>query len=51
MLNHTASSSAAFVVGDRKVCILSIESFIALQQTFRNTNNGGRKMISKFFYN
>ena len=43
MLIHTASSSGAFVAGDRKVCILSIESFIALQQSFRNTNNGGKK--------
>jgi len=45
MLNQTASTSAAFVVGDQKVCTLSTESFLALQQTFWNTNNGGIRLI------
>jgi len=51
MFNQTASSSEAFVVGDQKVCILSIlslESFITLQQTLWNTNNGGK--ISMWIY-
>jgi hypothetical protein len=42
MLNKTASSSEAFVVGDQKVCLLPAESYKALQQTFWNNNNGGR---------
>ena len=50
MLNQTASSSEAFVVGDQKVCILLVKSFIALQQTFWNTNNGGKNFLSSFVY-
>ena len=46
MLIHATYTSEAFVVGDQKVCILSIESFLALQQTFWNTNNGGGKCPS-----
>jgi len=47
-LIQDVSSSEAFVVGDQKVCTLSTESFLALQQTFWNTNNDGKKyFISK----
>ena len=43
-LIQDVSSSEAFVVGDQKVCTLSTESFLALQQTFWNTNNGGIRL-------
>ena len=43
MLTHTASLSAAFVVGDQKVAILLYPEFEIVQATFWNTNNGGKK--------
>ena len=50
MLNHTVSTSAAFVVGDQKVCTLSTESFLALQQTFWNTNNGANQLTINLIF-
>jgi len=41
MLIHTASLSAASVVGDQKVAILLYPKFEIVQATFWNTNNGG----------
>jgi len=43
MLNYTTSTSVAFVVGDQKVCTQVYKLFKELQQTFWNTNNGGRR--------
>ena len=43
MLNQTAYSSEAFVVGDQKVCILSVLTSNFFKQTFWNTNNGREK--------
>ena len=45
-LIQDVSSSEAFVVDKKKVCTLSTESFLALQQTFCYTNNGGGKCPS-----
>ena len=38
----TAFFRWSFAVGDQKVCILLIGTFKALQQTFWNTNSGGK---------
>jgi len=45
MLNQTASSSEAFVVGDQKVAILLYPEFKIVQATFWNTNNGGNSKL------
>lgn len=41
MINQTAFSSEAFVVGDQKVSILPVESFKALLQTFWSPTTAG----------
>ena len=46
MLIHTASLSAASVVGDQKVAILLYPKFEIVQATFWNTNNGGKLQIA-----
>ena len=43
MINQTASSSVAFVVGDQKVALPLCPDIKILTATFWNTNNGGTK--------
>ncbi len=40
-----------FAVGDQKVCILLIGYFKVLQQTFWNTNSGGKIFVFMVFQN
>ena len=47
MLNHTASSSEVFIVGDQKVAIPLYPYFKILPPTFWNTNNGGKAPVKK----